>query len=387
MISSVLFPREMLVGGGAINQIGALLGRLALSRPLIVTDRFMVDSGLVGRLLGALHSAGLPEPRIFSEVLPDPTTGIVERGVSFLQADKHDCVIGFGGGSPIDTAKAISVLAHFGGPLRKFKAPHLQELPGLPILAIPTTAGTGSEATRFTVITDDETQEKMLCAGAAFLPIAAVVDYKLTLSKPARLTADTGIDALTHAIEAYVSRRANPFSDGMARLAMRAISPNLRTVYLDPANRQARESLMIGATQAGVAFSNSSVALVHGMSRPIGAHFHVPHGLSNAMLLPSVTAFSAPSAIARYADCARAMQLVPDSKDDDAAVGALLNELQWLNKELGVPSPAKYGIDREAWHRLIPTMTEQALASGSPANNPRAPSPDEIQAIYREIYD
>lgn len=387
MISSVSLPREMLVGGGALGQTAALLGRLGLSLPLIVTDRFMIDSGLVDRLTGVLCDSGLPAPRIFSEVLPDPTTAIVEQGVAFLKSGHHDCIIGFGGGSPIDTAKAISVLARFGGPLRNFKAPHLQEVPGLPILAVPTTAGTGSEATRFTVITDDDTHEKMLCAGTAFLPVAAIVDYELTLSKPARLTADTGIDALTHAIEAYVSRRANPFSDGMARLAMRAISPNLRTVYREPENRAAREALMIGATQAGVAFSNSSVALVHGMSRPVGAHFQVPHGLSNAMLLPAVTAFSAPREISRYAECARAMQLVDESESNGTAVAALLNELRSLNKDLGVPSPAKYGIGRDDWDRLIPTMAQQALASGSPANNPRVPTAEEIQALYREIYE
>ncbi len=387
MISSVSLPREILVGGGALGQTAAFLGRLGLSLPLIVTDRFMMESGLVDRLTDVLCDNGLVAPRIFSQVLPDPTTAIVEQGVAFLKRGHHDCIIGFGGGSPIDTAKAISVLARFGGPLRNFKAPHLQEMPGLPILAVPTTAGTGSEATRFTVITDDETQEKMLCAGTAFLPVAAIVDYELTLSKPARLTADTGIDALTHAIEAYVSRRANPFSDGMARLAMQAISPNLRTVYREPKNHFAREALMMGATQAGVAFSNSSVALVHGMSRPIGAHFHVPHGLSNAMLLPAVTAFSVPHEIPRYAECARAMQLVGERESDGTAVAALLNELRSLNRDLGVPSPAKYGIGRDNWNRLIPTMAQQALASGSPANNPRVPTAAEIQALYREIYE
>ncbi|MFC6047962.1 iron-containing alcohol dehydrogenase, partial [Methylobacterium hispanicum] len=223
-----------------------------------------------------------------------------------LRSGEHDCVVGFGGGSPMDTAKAVAVLARFGGAMQGYKAPHLQDAPGLPIIAIPTTAGTGSEATRFTIVTDSETDEKMLCIGLAYLPVAALVDYELTLSKPRRLTADTGIDALTHAIEAYVSKRANPFSDGMALSAMRAIAPNLRRVWTDPGDRAAREAMMVGATQAGIAFSNSSVALVHGMSRPIGAHFHVAHGLSNAMLLPAVTAFSAPAALARYAACARA---------------------------------------------------------------------------------
>src|SRR5258708_2504809 len=203
---------------------------------------------------------------------------------------------------------------------------------------------------------------------------------------PRRFTADTGIDSLTHAIEAYVSRRANPFSDGMALQAMRAIAPNLRVVDRAPDNRAAREAMMFGATQAGIAFSNASVALVHGMSRPIGAYFHVPHGLSNAMLLPTVTAFSAPAARRRYAECAVAMGIARDAEGDQAAVSRLLEELRALNADLGVPSPAEYGIARAAWDDVIPTMAEQALASGSPGNNPRIPTADEIQSLYELAY-
>src|SRR6202011_326755 len=192
---------------------------------------------------------------------------------------------------------AIAVLAVHGGPMRKFKAPFQQSEPGLPIIAIPTTAGTGSEATRFTIISDEKSGEKMLCIGVAYLPRAAIVDYELTLSKPMRLTADTGVDSLTHAIEAYVSKLANPFADGFALTAMKAIWQNLPTACFEPQNRPAREAMMLAATQAGIAFSNSSVALVHGMSRPIGAKFHVPHGLSNAMLLPTVTEYSVSAAV------------------------------------------------------------------------------------------
>ena len=185
---------------------------------------------------------------------------------------------------------------------------------GLPIIAIPTTAGTGSEVTRFTVITDTETDEKMLIAGLGCCPTAAIVDFELTLTMPLRLTADTGIDSLTHAIEAYVSKRANPYTDGMAKNAMGLIAKNIRAACAEPQNRAAREAMMLGATTAGMAFSNASVALVHGMSRPIGAFFHVPHGLSNAMLLPEITAFSAPAALDRYADCARAMGVAEEGE-------------------------------------------------------------------------
>ena len=304
----------------------------------------------------------------------------------WVTGGQHDCVIGFGGGSAIDTAKAVAVLAARGGTMRALKAPHQENDPGLPIVAIPTTAGTGSEATRFTIITDAANDEKMLCAGLAYLPVLAIVDYELTLTKPLRLTADTGIDSLVHAIEAYVSRHANPFSDSMALAAMRAIWPNLRTVCENPQDRVAREAMMIGALQAGIAFSNSSVALVHGMSRPIGAHFHVAHGLSNAMLMPVVTAWSAPAALPRYADCARAMDLAPAGEGDQAAVARLVDALGDINRDLAVPTPRSHGISEARWTELVPLMAQQALASGSPANNPRVPDAATIEALYHQSW-
>jgi alcohol dehydrogenase class IV len=227
----------------------------------------------------------------------------------------------------------------------------------------------------------------MLIAGLACCPAAAIVDYELTLTMPLRLTADTGIDSLTHAIEAYVSRRANPFADGLAKSAMGLIARNIRTACSEPDNRAAREAMMLGATTAGMAFSNASVALVHGMSRPIGAFFHVPHGLSNAMLLPEVTAFSAPAASERYADCARAMGVADDSEGSQSAVARLVDELRRLNADLKVPSPREYGIDRARYDELLPVMANQALASGSPANNPRVPSAEEIIELYCRVYE
>ena len=385
MVAAVALPRILRIGAGASAALPEALSVLGLSRPLIVTDRFLLERGLGDALFAALDKAGI-EHRIFADTVPDPTVASCGAALAFLQEGEHDCVVGFGGGSPLDTAKMIAVLAVHGGSVSALKTPHVQDAPGLPILAVPTTAGTGSEATRFAVITDEITDEKMLCAGLAYLPTAALVDYELTLSKPARLTADTGIDSLTHAIEAYVSRRASAFTDGFALSAMRAIAPNLRRVWADAGDREAREAMMLGATQAGIAFSNSSVALVHGMSRPIGAHFHVPHGLSNAMLLPVVTAFSAPASVARYADCARAMGVAAGGEGDQAAVARLIDELQRLNADLEVPSPKAYGIDEDRWTALLPTMAEQALASGSPANNPVVPDADQIQALYRQAW-
>ncbi|TPE60562.1 iron-containing alcohol dehydrogenase [Sandaracinobacter neustonicus] len=385
MAAAIALPRTLCLGGGASRQLPEILASLGLSRPFLVSDEFLAGSGLIDPILADLAAAGL-EARLFTGTVPDPTIASVEAGLQALQQGAHDCVIGIGGGSPLDSAKAIAVLAVHGGRMADYKVPHVQDAPGLPVIAIPTTAGTGSEATRVCVISDEETDEKMLCAGLAYLPVAALVDYELTLTKPRRLTADTGIDSLTHAIEAYVSRRANPFSDGAALSAMRLIAPNLRRVWADPSDRPAREAMMAGALQGGITFSNSSVALVHGMSRPIGAHFHVPHGLSNAMLLPAVTAWSAPFATARYAACARAMGIASDAEGDQSAVVRLVEELAALNRDLEVPTPATHGIDGDRWHALIPTMCEQALASGSPANNPRVPTGEEMARLYRQVW-
>jgi alcohol dehydrogenase class IV len=324
---------------------------------------------------------------VFSDTVSDPTDTVIEAGVAELRnGGKFDCLIGFGGGSPIDTAKAMAILAAGGGKMRDYKAPVAADNATLPIIAIPTTAGTGSECTRFTVITDTERDEKMLIAGLGALPLAAIVDYELTYTVPPRTTADTGVDSLTHALEAYVSRRANPFSDALALSAMELIGKHIRTAYAEPRNAAAREGMMLGATQAGLAFSNSSVALVHGMSRPIGAHFHVPHGLSNAMLLPAITRYSVPGAEARYAEAARRVGFAALGDSDGVAGGKLVTGLEALNKELAVPTPSEYGIKETDWNGKMPLMAEQALASGSPGNNPRVPDAAEIVALYREVW-
>jgi alcohol dehydrogenase class IV len=385
MAALITAPRLMSIGGGALAELPALLGRLGLAQPLIVTDPYIAGCGILDRASALLDKAAIAWA-VFADTVPDPTTEVIDTGVARLQEGNFDSLVAIGGGSSIDTAKGMSVLHANGGKMRDWKVP--SEIPrlGPPIIAVPTTAGTGSEVTRFTVVTDTETDEKMLIAGLACCPAAAIVDYELTLTMPYRLTADTGIDSLTHAIEAYVSQRANPFTDGLAKNAMGLIARNIRAACAQPDNRAAREAMMLGATTAGMAFSNASVALVHGMSRPIGAFFHVPHGLSNAMLLPEITAFSAPAALERYADCARAMGVAEESEGSQGAVARLLDELRRLNDDLKVPSPQAYGIERARYDELLPTMASQALASGSPQNNPRVPSEGEIIELYRRVY-
>ncbi|MBB5412742.1 alcohol dehydrogenase [Paraburkholderia sp. HC6.4b] len=385
MSNHVILPRILQVGANASGTVPTVLATLGCSRPLIITDKMMVQLGYAGRIQENLAANGMTA-EIFADTVPEPTVDSIRAGVEKARAGDYDSIIALGGGSPIDSAKAIGILAKHGGEMRDYKFPRIVTEVGLPIIAVPTTAGTGSEVTRFTIITDQQNDEKMLCVGIGFMPVAALVDYDLTLSLPPRVTADTGIDALTHAIEAYVSQKANLYSDSQALAAMRLIGPNLRKAYRSGQDTAAREALMLGSTLAGVAFSAASVALVHGMSRPIGAFFHVPHGLSNAMLLPSVTAFSIPAAEERYADCARAMGVADRQDSTQAANARLLAELRSINDDLQVPTPEQFGIDRERFFSLMPTMAQQALSSGSPGNNPRVPSVEEMVELYRGLW-
>ncbi|MDI3337705.1 iron-containing alcohol dehydrogenase [Defluviimonas aestuarii] len=376
----------MTVGKGALDGIPVILTRMGgVRNPLIVTDAFMVSSGVAGRVQELLISVGLTSA-VFDKVLPDPTDTIVLAGIEMLEAGGHDAVIGLGGGSPIDAAKAIAVMAAGSRDIQDYRPPKQSDEAGLPMLAIPTTAGTGSEVTHHAVIIHDATREKISCRGEGFVPTAAIVDYELTLSKPRRLIADNGLDTLTHAIEAYVSRKATLYSDRLALDCMRLVAGNLDAAYRDPENMSAREALMLAATFGGLAFSNASIALVHAMSRPLGSLFHVPHGMSNAMLLPSVTAYSKSDALGRYADCARVIGMAGDKDSDAAAADALVEGLYAYNQRLDVPTLSGFGIDRNAYLTAAGKMAEDAVRSGAPANNPRIGNVEEITDLYNKAW-
>lgn len=384
MSANINLPRILRVGAGASAELAATLDELMVSRPLLVTDPFMKECGYVARLLQQLDEGNVSYG-VFDQCVADPTTDSVAAALAVFRSGAHDSVIALGGGSSIDTAKAVAVMAEREGPMRQYKVPHVIAT-GAPIIAVPTTAGTGSEATRVAVISDTETQEKMLWMGLGLMPVAALVDFELTLSMPYRLTADTGIDSLCHALEAYVSRKANPFTDSIALSAMRTIALNIRTACEEPDNRTAREAMMLAATQGGIAFANASVTLIHGMSRPIGAFYHVPHGLSNAMLLPEITAWSVAGAPQRYAQAARVMEMAADTDADSLALEKLVAGLRQLNTDLSVPSPGAWGIKEQDWFDALPVMAEQALASGSPANNPRIPDVNQIVELYERVW-
>ena len=384
-MSEIILPKFMNIGGGKIKSVTDILKKINCKNPLIITDKTMVKLNIIGPLEKALTDMQI-RYKIFDDTMPEPTAKSIENGVNTLKDGSFDCIIAFGGGSPIDSAKAISLLATKGGLIEDYKFPFINLENNIPIIAIPTTAGTGSEVTKFTIITNEKTDEKMLCVGPSFMPVAAIVDYELTYSVPQRTTADTAIDSLTHAIEAFVSKKSNLFSDTQAISAMELIAPNIRRAYNNGKDQEAREKLMTGATLAGIAFSNSSVALVHGMSRPIGAFYHVPHGLSNAMLLPTVTEFSIPAAPERYSKCAKAIGVanIDDSIED--ANKKLLDELKQLNLDLEVPTLEEFGVKKETFFQNIDVMATQAIASGSPNNNPIVPNHNELISLYKKLW-
>jgi alcohol dehydrogenase class IV len=382
-IGRVQSPRVIRIGGGVAKEVGEVLDQLGLSRPLIVTDANLMALGHVQTVTDALDQSKITWT-IFDAVVEDPTDTCVDEGLATFRRGDFDCIIGLGGGSPMDAAKAISFMSVNPGHVRDYKAPYQIDRCGVPVILIPTTGGTGSELTRWCVITDTQKPEKYNLSGLACVATAALIDWTFTTTKPWRITADTAVDSLTHAIEAYVSRKAFPYADAFALAAMPAIAKHVRMACNEPENAQARGSLMLAASQAGMAFSNASVALVHGMSRPIGAHFHVAHGLSNAMLLPEITKFSIGASEHRYATCARVMGWADESISDANACQRLVENLLILNADLKVPSPGSLG--HVAKPGIFELMASQALASGSPQNNPKVPTTAEIVQLYQNIW-
>lgn len=379
-------PSTILVAGGASQQLAAQAARLGGRRALLVTDATMVASGLAQRCVDQLAAANIPAT-VFSGVKPDPTDENVRDGLAVLRETNCDFVIGLGGGSPMDAAKVIAVAATNDAPLREFAGYHRIARAGLPLVCIPTTAGTGSEVTKVAVITDTERDVKMMMLDVHLLARVALVDFELSLTMPAPLTAHVGVDTLTHGIEAFVSKKANPLTDPLALECIRLTAANLFTAWEEPGNRPAREAMMLAACLGGMAFANSSVCLVHGMSRPIGAMFHLAHGLSNALLLPTLTHWSLPGAVTRYAQIARLVGTAANGAPDETAAASLPDYLGKLNARLGIGRLRDFvKVDRVAFEQKLPAMADAALASGSPQNNPVVPTADEIIELYRQAW-
>ena len=382
MSREFLTPKKIVTGKGAIENSIEYLVTMG-KKPLIVTGRIVSELDAFKQLVSKLSEGGL-ECVIFKDITGEPTDVMIDKGVKVYRENNCDFLIGMGGGSPLDAIKAIAVSDVCGGKLSDYMG---EEISGKfpPMAAIPTTAGTGSEATKFTVITDAETDVKMLLKGAALLPDLAIVDYTNTLSSPKSITASTGLDALTHAVEAYTSKQAQPLTDALALSAVKRIFKYLTIAYNDGNDETARYEMSIAALEAGICINNASVTIVHGMSRPIGALFHVPHGLSNAMLLCKCMEFAKDGATERFAELSRAVGTATEVDDDCTAADKFIAGLFEVCRKCEVPTISEYGIDINKFLDLIPKMTADALLSGSPANTRKNVSEDDIEAIYKAL--
>lgn len=382
-MSHFVIPTHTIVGTNVLGEAAPLLKKMG-NKAFIVTGRHVAVSYMMKQLTALLDENGIGCV-IFDGITGEPTDTMIENGVEMLKSSGCDFIIGIGGGSPLDSAKAIAAMAVNEGSIADCSG---KEITGeiLPLAAIPTTAGTGSEATKFTVITDSEKGIKMLLKGDVLVPKLAIVDSSFTVGAPKSVTSATGLDALTHAVEAYTSRKAFSMTDTLAVSAVKRIMKYLPIAYKEPDNSLAREQMSIAALEAGICINNSSVTIVHGMSRPIGALFHVPHGMSNAMLLKECLSFAVSGAYEKFANLGRETGVASDSDSDKTAAEKFIDSLQNICDVCEIPTLEQYGIDRDEYYSKISKMATDAVASGSPANTVKEVTVDDCIEIYKKLY-
>lgn len=382
-MSHFVIPNHTVVGTNVLGEAAPLLKKMG-NKAFIVTGRHVAVSDMMKQLTALLNENGI-DCVIFDGITGEPTDTMIEKGVEMLKSSGCDFIIGIGGGSPLDSAKAIAAMAVNEGSIADYNG---KEITGeiLPLAAIPTTAGTGSEATKFTVITDSEKGIKMLLKGDVLVPKLAIVDSSFTVGAPKSVTSATGLDALTHAVEAYTSRKAFSMTDTLAVSAVKRIMKYLPIAYKEPDNSLAREQMSIAALEAGICINNSSVTIVHGMSRPIGALFHVPHGMSNAMLLKECLSFAVSGAYEKFANLGRETGVASDSDSDETAAEKFIDSLQNICDVCEILTLEQYGIDRDEYYSKISKMATDAVASGSPANTVKEVTVDDCIEIYKKLY-
>lgn len=382
-MSHFVIPNHTVVGTNVLGEAAPLLKKMG-NKAFIVTGRHVAVSDMMKQLTALLDENGIGCV-IFDGITGEPTDTMIENGVEMLKSSGCDFIIGIGGGSPLDSAKAIAAMAVNEGSIADYNG---KEITGeiLPLAAIPTTAGTGSEATKFTVITDSEKGIKMLLKGDVLVPKLAIVDSSFTVGAPKSVTSATGLDALTHAVEAYTSRKAFSMTDTLAVSAVKRIMKYLPIAYKEPDNSLAREQMSVAALEAGICINNSSVTIVHGMSRPIGALFHVPHGMSNAMLLKECLSFAVSGAYEKFANLGRETGVASDSDSDETAAEKFIDSLQNICDVCEIPTLEQYGIDRDEYYSKISKMATDAVASGSPANTVKEVTVDDCIEIYKKLY-
>lgn len=383
MSKTFIMPKHIVSGSDALNEGSLLFPKLG-SKALVVTDDSMIKLGNLAHVENALKERKV-DYAVFPGITGEPNDLMIDEGLSIYNREKCDFLIALGGGSPIDSMKAIGAIVGNGGKITDYLGKTIEkETP--PMVAIPTTAGTGSEATQFTIITDTQKDIKMLLKGAVLMPGLAIIDPKFTLTAPKKITASTGLDALCHASEAFTSRKAQPLSDVFALSAVKRIFKYLPVAYNDGSNVKAREEMSLAALEAGIAFNNSSVTIIHGMSRPIGALFHVPHGISNAMLLEKCFSYVLDGTYERFGILGREIGVVTEKDSDETAAKKFLDAAIALVRTCEIPTLSEYGIEKEKFFAVIDKMSEDAIFSGSPANTAKEIGLEDVKKIYKSLY-
>ncbi|MGF1879184.1 iron-containing alcohol dehydrogenase [Photobacterium frigidiphilum] len=380
-MSNVFYmPPVTLMGPNAIQALGAELASKELKKALIVTDGVLAKIGLVDKLTDELKAHNL-DFVIYDGVQPNPTEKNIADGLELLAISQCDFVISFGGGSSHDTAKGIALVAANGGHIRDYsKGVHLSKKPQLPLVTVNTTAGTASEMTVFAIITNEEDETKYPVVDKHFTPIIAVNDSELMVAMPKSLTAATGMDALTHAVEAYVSTAATPITDASAIKAIELIVNNLETAVNDGENRPARDAMQYGEYLAGMAFSNASLGYVHSMAHQLGGVYDLPHGLCNAILLAEVSRFNAKQVPERFVDITKAMGIDTSGMTQEQAVDAGLAAVDALSERVGTKQRlADLGVTEDK----LAFMAQNALNDACSLTNPRQANLAEIIEIFK----
>lgn len=371
-------PEKIIGGRHTEDQAAEAIKKLGHGKIMLVTGPHVGQGELFARYKSAIEAVGV-ECVVFDRINGEPTDSMIRSGAEVYKSTSCRAVMGIGGGSPLDAAKLIAAYVRMGEDL--FAGKDLPDSIG-DIAALPTTTGTGSEATKFACVTLEADGVKLLVKGDAMIPRIAVLDYDASLGMPSSVKAATAFDALTHAIEAYLSRRATPVTDDLAVSAVRRIYTSLAASIDNPADAAASRNLAVAAFEAGICINNSSVTVVHGMSRPIGALFHISHGLSNAMLLTTCLRDLATVAADRLAELGRAAGII--TENEDASV--MIDRIDALRRRCDIPSLSRSGIDADRFEASLAKMASDALASGSPANAPKDYTAADLIALYRKAW-
>lgn len=384
-------PQDITVGKGSLAKLPEIAKKLGGSHAFIISGPHLAKMGLVEKAADYLKTVDI-KVDAFTEIEANPSVATVEKATEKFKESGADFIVAFGGGSPMDVAKAVGVVAKYGGSITEYEGAHKVPGPIIPLIAIPTTAGTGSEVTAFSVITDHSRDYKLTVFSYELLPAYAILDAELITTAPASVAAACGIDAFIHAEEAYISTAASPFSDAMAEKAMTLIGKNIRRFVANRGDMEAAEAMMVGSLFAGIAFSFARLGNVHAMSHPVSAFFDVPHGVANAVLLPVVAEYNALADHGRYLTIYNDISPVPAYTDDFEPM-MLVDAIHSLCADIGIPESLTIAINqasktgevtREEIESKIEAMAVDAMKSGNIAVNPRSSRQCDIEMLYKK---